>query len=164
MPGTRRRAGNPPGRRASKYAAAWLVLSVYAATTLAGCMGGPTTVILSADTHALGEEPLVLSVTPPLHRTKRSLDIHLQLAEAWKPISPYDRIELANGETARLKVVLIGEDGSRYHPFLIGASGNSIGIRFKDWVPKDVAIVEVSLSASRPLTVNSVVWQDWNPL
>ncbi len=124
----------------------------------------PLDVIITENPFILNAETITINCDPPLARTRRDGSILISIKEDWTPEPPWKKIQLKDGPLVSLNVTLLDESGKTYKPVILGAANSAISARFEPQIPKESKIVSIQLSSSGNLTIEKIIWHNFNPL
>jgi hypothetical protein len=108
-----------------------------------------------------------LQCTPPLMRVRNDGSLRIKIKEDWHPEPPWKQIILAGGKAVTINAVLIAIDGRQFLPNIIGSAsgrdGTYINVRFNPQIPKDAKIQSIILKASSQISVETIIWENFDP-
>ena len=119
------------------------------------------------DPVVIGQEPVDLLSEwrgGALRRHKSRASLRLQIEEKWQPISPWNDIQLSDLGMAGLKIEAVTEDGNVIVPSTVGFAGGLINIRFDPQLSSDNGIVRILVKADHDLTLQKILWVNWDAL
>lgn len=129
--------------------------------------GQPVDVVVADQPFTLHNNQIEIQCDPPLRRTRNSGSIQIMIQESWAPQAPWKQIKFDDGTIVSIDVVLQGDDGKDYTPNIIGSAvgrqGKFLDVRYDPPTPKNVKIHSMKLSANHKLTINKIIWHNFDP-
>jgi hypothetical protein len=145
-----------------------IALLIFVLLFIASCLfSDPVKVTVSDRSFLLSERGQEIQCTPPLIRVRNDGSLMIKIKEDWRAEPPWKQIILTGGKAVTISVVLLATDGRQFSPSIIGSAsgpdGRFIDVRFNPQIPKDVKIQAVTLKASSPISVEAIIWQNFDP-
>jgi|GEM_PF-3787734 len=140
------------------------ILALFILTFIASCgFLEPVDVVIEKDKIILSEKTTEIKCDPPLKRIRNEGSILVFIEEKWSTFFPWKQIKLADGTVVDLDVTLIDNNGRSYSPLILGRADKALNLRFDPQIPKEASIISINLSSNSNITLNKIVWHNFNP-
>ena len=145
-----------------------IAIFIFALPLISSCLfRDPVKVSVSDRAFILDAQGTELQCNPPLMRVRNDGSLMIKIKEDWHPEPPWRQIILTSGKAVTISTVLVAIDGRLFLPSIIGSAsgrdGTFINISFNPQIPKDAKIQSIILKASSQISVETIIWENFDP-